>query len=243
MENLFELPPSFQEHVEERLQNTQQAQQHSQLVAELLSDKNLLAENAITQFTNWDADRSGAISNEELNDVYISASSSPSDRATADILKQNIQSASTLVESSFNHFSQKYNDLSRNGGHHLNSVFAGDWFDSPGISRRDLSAITMLSSDSGRQKFLEDAQSAEKYSIANDAALTGVGGSLALSELGLLIISRGKLGSRTALAIGSLIAGIGGESLVDSLKHNDTSEIDAQFNRRKSMLDSWEMPV
>ncbi len=233
MDNL-ELAPSIEERASAQLQLPN-------VIEELLNDKQAVAKNASTQFSAWDTDKTGDLTEIELDNVYQSRTASLTDRATAGIFLQNFQEASKLA--SLDSFEEsKPGAASLQGYLHLRSVFDED-SEKTGVTPKDISILSLLTSESERQSFITDAENSENLGVALDGLNTlGFGSAAAIGLTRLLTSPKASIISGIGFIVGSLGLSFTLPSFIEKLNGNQTDPAIAEYWRRQAMLNSWQAP-
>lgn len=234
MDDFSELAPSIEERASAQLQLPD-------LIMELLKDKQAVAKNASTQFSAWDTDKTGDLTEIELDSVYQSRTASLTDRATAGIFLQNFQEARKLASpDSFDESNPEAASLQ--GYLHLRSVFDED-SEKTGVSQKDISTLSLLTSASERQSFITDVENSENLGVALDGLNTlGFGGAAAIGLTRLLTSPKASIISGIGFIVGSLGLSYTLPAFVEKLNGNLTDPAIAEYGRRQAMLNSWQAP-
>ncbi len=234
MERQFSGSASPQESIEDRIEL-------SSAISDQILDREKFAANAQDRFVDWDKDKNNAVTLKELSDVYLSTDENYEDRATASILAQNYSLFSNMVAPRWNDDSNR-NYYSKAGYRFLESSFGGDDV-ADGITRKDINLFSMLATEGGQNKFVQDAQSREKASIGVNGLFAGINGAIAVSTLAEML-RPGPVGVffGAVLALNSAAALIMGRSAWDGIAKNDLQLVETQFKNRQAMLSSIAAP-
>lgn len=234
MDNFNELAPSIEERASAQ-------QQLPYVIQELLNDKQAVAKNAAAQFSAWDTDKTGDLSQLEFDSVYQSRTASLEDRATAGIFLQNLQEARNLA-SPEPFEDSKQGAASLQGYLHIRSVF-GENSEKAGVTQKDISVLSLLTSESNRQSFITDAKNSEDLGVALDGLNTlGFGGAAVIGLTRLLTSPKASIISGIGFVVGSLGLSFTLPGFVEKLNGNQLDPAIAEYSRRQEMLSSWQAP-
>jgi hypothetical protein len=227
--------------IENSQQRIEDKVQLSAAISDQFLDKKSFADNAVNHFADWDKSGDGALSLAELSSVQGSQEASYTDRATASLLAENFSLISSLsaIGLAPDPNLKSYSDA---GLDSLLSVFGNDFL-TDGITRKDLTALSMFTSPSGEQKFLNHVQAAEKNSLAFNGLLTGINGTLALLNLASMFGPAPiRFFNAAIFGINTVGTVVSGKATLDAVGKNDMQLMEMQFRSRKAMLNSLEEP-
>lgn len=235
----METPIADSTNIQHRAEDSSQL---SSVIANQLLDKQALASSAERNFKEWDKDKNGSLTLPELTDIYSSSDFSDQDRATAGILSQNYSLFGGLCASGLPGDINK-ESYTNFGYRYLKSTFADDGV-RDGISQKDLGVFSMLVAKEGVQKFVNDADVSEKRNLGLSGLSALLSGGVAAAVLVSSFITRRPLGMFDSIMAGvnGGLAFTNGANVVDSLSKSDLDLMEEQFNSRKAMLDTLEVP-
>lgn len=225
----------------------------SDVVAELLTNKHVLAETAAKQFGAWDADKNAYLDVQELAQVTYSDTAPAEQRAAAEILSKNFDLARNISVTQMDLPSYLSTPTASN---RYMDYFASDKTEA-GISLKDITALKMLSSAGGMEEFTKSVETDEKGAAVIDGIITGASAIATAIGIGLLfkgaskaIASAGKVPLEDKAFAGLALGGVGGvhtlafgKTAYNDLLNSGVPQLEEQFKRRQEMLNSWTKPV
>ncbi len=206
-------------------------------VAHLMQDKHSLASNALDHFSDWDANKDGSLSIDELNSV-TNSQLSVQERATASILAKNFESARNLNTESL---PKDLDGLTDTGHDYMQKFFAGDKGD--GITHNDLNVLSMLYTSDGLQTIVHTMQQQEKTEAAISGAMVAISTEGTLTSLRQFILNPASRVFTALVAIANLAAAaLNARNALSRINSDDDKKLEEYFGSKIDSANHWDQP-